>query len=254
MNLDWVSQLIRREKKECPVCGYKGKFDQLSKRWRNPIFIHGKKYHSADFETVDVQNWSCSNCRADTKTRLQKIFIDHEIASDRPVKILHIAPENNLRNDILRNKHPQTEYISCDLIRNDVDFQLDLRDLSIIQDSSIDLVLCSHVLEHIPEEYEKALSELFRVLSATGVALVMVPTLSSTLDNYEDSWINTDELRLKHYGLDDHYRFFTSHGLIKDLISSGFDAERLNVESITPHFNKYGIPKESYLYLGRKPS
>lgn len=50
-----------------------------------------------------------------------------------------------------------------------------------LADQSMDLILCSEVLEHI-EEDEKALNELIRVLSPRGWLLVSVPTPPAVFD------------------------------------------------------------------------
>ena len=51
--------------------------------------------------------------------------------------------------------------------------RLDLQDLD-LPDASLDVVLTSHVLEHVPDT-RRALAELHRVLAPGGVAYIMVP-------------------------------------------------------------------------------
>ena len=43
-----------------------------------------------------------------------------------------------------------------------------------LPDGSFDLILCSHVLEHVPDD-RAAMSELHRVLAPGGLALVLTP-------------------------------------------------------------------------------
>jgi SAM-dependent methyltransferase len=55
-----------------------------------------------------------------------------------------------------------------------IDHETDLCDLSVIATNSIDLVIVQHVIEEIPD-YAKALSEIARVLSPRGTALLEIP-------------------------------------------------------------------------------
>jgi SAM-dependent methyltransferase len=55
-----------------------------------------------------------------------------------------------------------------------VHVEADLCDLSAFEDGSFDLVIVQHVIEEIPD-YRRALSELARVLSPLGTALLEIP-------------------------------------------------------------------------------
>ena len=72
-------------------------------------------------------------------------------------------------------------------------------------DNYFDLIICAHVVAHVPDE-ERALAELHRVLSPNGLAILLTyinPDSESTIDH---DWVNTDELRRKHYGEPDCLR------------------------------------------------
>jgi SAM-dependent methyltransferase len=55
-----------------------------------------------------------------------------------------------------------------------VDMEVDLCDLAAFAEDSIQLVLAQHVIEEIPD-YRRALAEIARVLSPSGIALLEIP-------------------------------------------------------------------------------
>src|SRR5206468_4341415 len=91
-------------------------------------------------------------------------------------RVLHVAPETGLYLRLKRE--PNLSYVATDLdarrYRHIPELvQADLTDLP-FEDASFDAVICSHVLEHVPDD-RQAMSEIYRVLAPSGVALLMVP-------------------------------------------------------------------------------
>lgn len=86
---------------------------------------------------------------------------------------MDIAPTEHLKN-YLNSKVLAQNYRSADLFMKDVDDNVDIQAMDIYPDNSWDLVICSHVLEHVPDDI-KALSEIYRVLKKGGVAILMAP-------------------------------------------------------------------------------
>jgi SAM-dependent methyltransferase len=86
--------------------------------------------------------------------------------------MLHFAPEMVLKRAIvtfdgLRYQTTDLDDVGCDFPNEDI------QQLS-FADGEYDLVLCSHVLEHVPDD-GAAIGELARILSAEGLALLSVP-------------------------------------------------------------------------------
>ncbi len=111
-------------------------------------------------------------------------------------------------------------------------------------DSTFDMVLCSHVLEHM-EKYPQALVEIFRVLKPGGLVVIGVPNEGCFLAQLRNRVIQRSILRKT-----DHVIFFKSEILVKALRSSGFNVVRIYREGFfLPHsWAHYAL---SYFALGR---
>jgi SAM-dependent methyltransferase len=73
------------------------------------------------------------------------------------------------------------------------------------RDGTIDLMVCYHVLEHIPDD-RAAMAEIARVLSPEGVALLQVPWRPGTVTD-EDPDAPIEE-RVARFGQADHVRYY----------------------------------------------
>jgi SAM-dependent methyltransferase len=74
------------------------------------------------------------------------------------LKVLHFAPEAGLQRKL--KSLPTLTHVSADLSLRLADERFDICDIPHPADS-FDVVLCSHVLEHVPDD-RKAISELYR--------------------------------------------------------------------------------------------
>ena len=133
--------------------------------------------------------------------------------------VLHVAPEPCMVKPLQKGFD---EYLSGDLTNAAAQLKLDLTNLDLATDS-IDLVLCIHVLEHIPDDVA-ALQEMRRILKDGGIALINVPIRNG--ETYEDSTIVVPECRRQAFGQEDHVRWY---GLdIEDrLRGAGFVVEQV---------------------------
>jgi SAM-dependent methyltransferase len=93
--------------------------------------------------------------------------------------MLHVAPEDYFRPYFFRRF---AEYQTADLIREDVDHNVDLQDLP-FRDAFYDFVVASHVLEHIPDDLA-AIKEVGRILKPGGVAILPVPLVAEHTIEY----------------------------------------------------------------------
>ncbi len=122
----------------------------------------------------------------------------------QPLRVLHFAPEQAFYKRF-RNL-PNLEYTTTDLNSPLADVRADICDLP-FGDEQFDVILCNHVLEHIPDD-GKALSELFRVMKPGGWGIFQVPQDLSRERTFSDPGITDPEQRRKIFGQYDHVRVY----------------------------------------------
>ncbi|HEU5113607.1 MAG TPA: methyltransferase domain-containing protein [Acidimicrobiia bacterium] len=125
---------------------------------------------------------------------------DTDFFDGRAKKVLHFAPERCL--EPLLRQRLGAGYRTADLAREDVDLRLDVTDIQ-FPDESFDVIICSHVLEHVPDD-GRAMEELHRILASDGWALVVVPVTKDK--TFEDPTIVDPDERLRVFGQRDHVR------------------------------------------------
>jgi SAM-dependent methyltransferase len=136
---------------------------------------------------------------------------------NRPRRVLHIAPEPGLHTVL--SAVPTVDYVTADLEPGPhVHVEADARDLP-FSDDSFDAVICSHVLEHIPEDVTVA-HEMARVLTRDGVALIQVP-VDPNLDRTYETFAPTPADREREYGQHDHVRIYPPD--ISDRLGRAFE-------------------------------
>lgn len=144
----------------------------------------------------------CTRCWSLERHRLVWLFLrTHSLLfSHAPRSMLHFAPEVFFV-DRLANL-PNLDYITTDLLDENVMVQADITDLP-FDDGRFDIVYCSHVLEHVPDD-RQAMRECLRVLRPGGQAVFMVPlTAPATI---EDPHVTDPAERLRLFGQSDHVR------------------------------------------------
>jgi len=166
------------------------------------------------------------------------------------LKVLHIAPEYCFikRFENLTN----IDYVTADLISPWAKVKLDVQDMP-FTDSSFDVVLCNHVLEHVPND-QKSMRELYRVMKPGGFGIFQVPIDTSLSKTYEDSNITSPEMREKHFGQRDHLRLYGKDYPDK-LRDAGFIVTEDDfVKTIPEEMTKrYALPLNEVVYLCVKP-
>jgi SAM-dependent methyltransferase len=117
--------------------------------------------------------------------------------------VLHFAPEPAIEQQLGR-KLASARYVTADLVAGRADEQIDVTQIP-WPDASVDLLICSHVLEHVPDD-RAAMRELCRILSPQGNALLEVPVIGEL--TREDPSVTDPAERLRLFGQDDHVRVY----------------------------------------------
>jgi SAM-dependent methyltransferase len=91
--------------------------------------------------------------------------------------------------------------------------------------ASFDVVLCNHVIEHIPD-LARALSELHRVLRPGGLLVIGVPNEGCLMARMRNRLVQPSIGRTT-----DHVHFFTAQTLADALSRSGFRVRRIERET-----------------------
>lgn len=121
-----------------------------------------------------------------------------------PKKVLHFAPEQAFYK-VFRNQK-NLDYTTTDLFSPLADVKADICDLP-FADNSYDIILCNHVLEHIPDD-AKAMQELYRVLKPGGMGIFQIPQDLKRKKTFEDNSITDPKERAAIFGQYDHVRVY----------------------------------------------
>ncbi len=127
---------------------------------------------------------------------------------------------------LLRNRLGEC-YITGDLEDPRADVRLDITDIK-YPDATFDVIYCSHVLEHVPED-RVAMRELRRVLKPNGWAILLVPVSGD--HTYEDPSITDPAERLKAFGLEDHVRQY-GRDFVDRLREAGFAVDVIEASDL----------------------
>lgn len=155
-------------------------------------------------------------------------------------KVLHFAPEQAFykRFRLLKN----LDYTTTDLLSPLADVKADICNLP-FKDNSYDVILCNHVLEHIPDD-TKAMQELYRVLKPNGMAILQIPQDLNRAKTFEDNTITDKKERAEIFGQYDHVRIY-GRDYFDKLRSIGFKVDEVDytAQLSSEEIDKYRLAK-----------
>lgn len=235
----------------CPVCERRvKKFVPLPNYYREQALKYGYPYSFDDMETLNYSQYSCPHCHASDRDRLYALFIREKSVGGvgkTNLNLIEFAPFKPLGQLIKRlgNYNLRT----ADLFMDGVDDKVNLEEMPLYHDRSFDCFICSHVLEHVPDD-RKALRELFRVLKPGGWGILMVPILLSIDEIDEDPELVDEGERWRRFGQNDHVRMYSKYGFLRRIMEAGFLVEQYGWQHFGAHqFAQAGIAKKSVLYV-----
>ncbi|KAB1067406.1 methyltransferase domain-containing protein [Tamlana haliotis] len=139
------------------------------------------------------------------------------------LKVLHFAPEQAFYKRFRTMKN--LDYVTTDLNSPLADVKADICSLP-FKDGEFDLILCNHVLEHIPDD-TKAMQELYRVMKKGGMGIFQIPQELDRAVTFEDNSITDKKERAKIFGQYDHVRVY-GRDYFDKLRSIGFTVEEVD--------------------------
>ncbi|WP_053977054.1 class I SAM-dependent methyltransferase [Mangrovimonas xylaniphaga] len=138
-------------------------------------------------------------------------------------KVLHFAPEQAFYKRFRAKDN--LDYTTTDLNSPLADVKADICNLP-FENDSFDIILCNHVLEHIPDD-TKAMQELYRILKPGGFGVFQIPQDLNREVTFEDDSITDKKERDKIFGQYDHVRVY-GRDYFDKLRSIGFTVEEVD--------------------------
>ncbi len=140
--------------RNCNICGWSG-----------------ERFNVLFNERLDVkQETVCPICGSFSRQRVLYKLLAERFGDGDGLTCLEIAPHRSLP---VQKALPKATYVSGDLESSLAMYKVDLTRLS-NKDESVDLFVCSHVLEHIKDDVA-AIREIYRVLRKGGIAVIQLP-------------------------------------------------------------------------------
>ena len=167
----------------------------------------------------------------------------------KPLKLLHFAPEQAFYKRF--KKLENLEYTTTDLNSPLAEVKADICDLP-FEDNTFDVILCNHVLEHIPND-TKAMQELFRVMKPNGWGIFQIPQDLKRRETFEDDSITDKKERGRIFGQYDHVRIY-GRDYFDKLRSVGFAVEEVDyTQKLSENeVQKYRLAKGEIIPLVKK--
>jgi SAM-dependent methyltransferase len=172
-------------------------------------------------------NRACPYCGALQRHRVLALYVRRVLQLSATSRILHIAPERAI-TPVLTSS-PSRVYATVDLSAPNAAIRAELGHLP-FRDETFDVVVCSHVLEHIDDDHA-AMQELARVVAPSGQALIMVPVDRSLTETFEDPAIVTREARQRAYGHPEHVRYY-GPDVADRLRNAGFAVDEVDMTDV----------------------
>lgn len=202
----------------------------------------------------------CPVCHGRDRTRLMMRALQEDLGigagGTGPWDILHVAPDLGLY--LWLKRQPGVRYTGADLdasrYRHIDNFRACDLTAAPFADASFDVVLCSHVLEHVPDD-AKAFSEIARILRPGGRALLLVPFALDGKGTDEDLTVSDPAEKDRRFGQWDHVRLYDRGDFVARMERAGFQVSLYDPAGGDPaKASAMGLNPLEALPVGVKPA
>ena len=193
-----------------------------------------------------INELHCPFCGSLGRERLLWLIIENRtLITKSPCSLLEIAPVECFMKNF--SSIQNLKYMSGDLNSSLAMVKLDITEMP-IDDSSFDYVICSHVLEHVPDDH-KAITELARVIKPSGTLFILNPVDFDRENTFEDFSITDPKERLLYFGQEDHVRIY-GKDYISRLEAGGLNVNISDYPSTLSEINarRYGISTDEIIF------
>jgi SAM-dependent methyltransferase len=167
----------------------------------------------------------CPVCHGRDRTRMIMLYLEAVAGIGRtPARILHVAPDLGLY--LWLKRQPGVEYVASDIDASryrHID-NIHTADLTAMpfESERFDIVICSHVLEHVPDD-AAAMREILRLLRPGGRALLLTPFALDGAGTDEDPGLGDPGERDRRFGQWDHVRLYDRDDFVARMARAGFE-------------------------------
>ncbi|MDJ1008334.1 MAG: methyltransferase domain-containing protein [Paracoccaceae bacterium] len=205
---------------DCPLCGTE---------------VRSLAGHGGGAEVLDRrrvvggmrrENDRCPVCHGADRTRMMMLYLErHAGVGTRPVRLLHVAPDFGLYLWLKRQNGVDYTATDLDAARYRHIDGIETADLTRLPfaDAAFDAIVCSHVLEHVPDD-RAAFAELARVLAPGGHALLLTPFALDGKGTDEDPGLDDPAEQDRRFGQWDHVRIYDRDDFLARMSAAGLAA------------------------------
>lgn len=239
-----------RGPRQCNLCGNQVRFKSITRMLGRTLAEYEFPYSLDDFETLNHRRYLCQLCGSSDRDRLYKLYIDRFLPPDALRRVVEFAPSAPLAT-YLRSRD-DFQHRTADLMMDGVDDVVDITDMPMYGDDSVDFFVCSHVLEHVSDD-GRALKELYRILVPGGRGIIMTPvTPHGSFD--EDPTVTDESERWRRFAQGDHVRLYDRSTLCSRIRQWGFEVFALDAQTFGAEtFARHAIAPGAVLYVVHKP-
>ena len=110
---------------------------------------HFRRFKTYTYDPT-IKDPACPFCSSLRRTRLLWMYLQHRTdLLQKPKKVLHVAPESDVQTALKKQAH--LDYLSVDIASSKAMEKMDICHIG-KPDETYDVILCNHVLEHIPDD------------------------------------------------------------------------------------------------------